>query len=318
MADFRTIDVSSQIQFYYNLKELKKNYLVDALRKALTSLDIKQIDLELCNFVGSTWLKQLAMHGLRGEVIFPVPCILKTNPRLLGYYRLLYGVSRKDFYNRFGYGRFMALEERGIIPKKLELEIDNLCFALISAGKVIVDSLDTISIDIIHELQILTIGSQLRGGRNTQIGQDATGNVFGYMKELLKDYTLEITPNMIIIKNNIERKIVIRFSNDPDISITAHFETEIIPLIAIEIKGGRDISNIHNRIGEAEKSHQKAKSEGYSQFWTIIRVDMGYDKLQEESPTTTRFYNLDHIQQEGHQGHQTFKNALSSTLSVII
>jgi hypothetical protein len=34
-------------------------------------------------------------------------------------------------------------------------------------------------------------------------------------------------------------------------------------LAAIEIKGGRDYSNIHNRIGEAEKSHQKAEKQGY-------------------------------------------------------
>jgi hypothetical protein len=32
--------------------------------------------------------------------------------------------------------------------------------------------------------------------------------------------------------------------------------------VAVEIKGGKDYSNIHNRIGEAEKSHQKAKKEG--------------------------------------------------------
>ena len=31
---------------------------------------------------------------------------------------------------------------------------------------------------------------------------------------------------------------------------------------AIEVMAGQDFSNIYNRIGEAEKSHQKAKANG--------------------------------------------------------
>lgn len=318
MPDFLTIDPSSQIQFYYNLKELKKTYLFDALKNTLADINIEQLNQELSIFVDSKIIKQLAMFGLRGEVIFPVPCLLIANPHLLGYYRLLYGVSQKAFTNEYRYGRFKVLEEKGIIPERLQPEIPELCRALISTGSVVVDSLDALSLEIIHELQVLTIGSQLRGGRNTQIGQDATGVVFKYIKNLVEKYTIETTSNMILIKNNSNRKIVIKFSNDPDIEIKEHFETEIIPLVAIEIKGGQDISNIHNRIGEAEKSHQKAKLTGFSQFWTIIRVDMSYDKLHEESPTTTKFFHLNHIQEDKHPESQTFKNSLSSTLNIII
>ena len=42
--------------------------------------------------------------------------------------------------------------------------------------------------------------------------------------------------------------------------------------IAIEIKGGTDVSNLHNRLGEAEKSHQNARLLGFTQFWTIINL----------------------------------------------
>jgi hypothetical protein len=66
---------------------------------------------------------------------------------------------------------------------------------------------------------------------------------------------------MIIIQNNSGRRITIQFSNDPDIRITEHFAEDTIPLVAIEIKGGEDISNIHNRVGEAEKSHMPAVSD---------------------------------------------------------
>src|SRR5215831_11086308 len=63
---------------------------------------------------------------------------------------------------------------------------------------------------------------------------------------------------------------------------------------SIEIKGGGDLSNIHNRIGEAEKSHQKAKNEGYVECWTMVGVvDSNLDLARRESPTTDRFYHID-------------------------
>ena len=37
------------------------------------------------------------------------------------------------------------------------------------------------------------------------------------------------------------------------------------PLVAIEVKAGTDASNIHNRIGEAEKSHLKARARNTGQ-----------------------------------------------------
>lgn len=35
-------------------------------------------------------------------------------------------------------------------------------------------------------------------------------------------------------------------------------------IIAVEVKGGTDFSNIHNRIGEAEKSHQTPVLSGFN------------------------------------------------------
>lgn len=61
----------------------------------------------------------IASFGLRGEVFIPVPCVLRANPYLLGYYRLLLGLSQKETYNKGPFGRFKAMEERGEIPGKL-------------------------------------------------------------------------------------------------------------------------------------------------------------------------------------------------------
>ena len=59
------------------------------------------------------------------------------------------------------------------------------------------------------------------------------------------------------------------------------------------MKGGKDFSNVHNRLGEAEKSHQKARHRGYTECWTVVNVDnIDLDLGKRESPSTDRFYRL--------------------------
>ena len=63
--------------------------------------------------------------------------------------------------------------------------------------------------------------------------------------------------------------------------------------IAIEVKGGTDISNAHNRAGEAEKSHLKAKSRGYPEYWTIIsKSGLDMETLKRESQTTNHWFDI--------------------------
>jgi len=87
--------------------------------------------------------------------------------------------------------------------------------------------------------------------------------------------------------------------------------------VAIEIKGGQDYSNVHNRIGEAEKSHQKAKLDGYAECWTIVGVAaLGMDIARRESPTTDRFYHLDRIADATSAEAVDFRECLLSRLGI--
>ena len=64
------------------------------------------------------------------------------------------------------------------------------------------------------------------------------------------------------------QEVSIAFSADPDISVVAALSAKSSrKMLAIEIKGGADQSNIWNRLGEAEKSHQTAKLRGFTEFW---------------------------------------------------
>jgi hypothetical protein len=94
-------------------------------------------------------------------------------------------------------------------------------------------------------------------------------------------------------------------------------EAEARNLVAIEIKGGRDNSNIHNRIGEAEKSHQKARNDGFVECWTIVGIsDLNMELAKKESPTTDRFYHLVRLTDELSDEFNDFRENLLSRLGI--
>lgn len=96
-----------QIDFFFLLQQIKTTNLQDALKKTVRKMDITLIDMELAKLVPKNHLALLASYGLRGELVFAVPCILKQDPLLLGYYRLLLGFSKKAFYTAdFGCSSF--------------------------------------------------------------------------------------------------------------------------------------------------------------------------------------------------------------------
>ncbi|MFA6372429.1 MAG: XcyI family restriction endonuclease [Methanothrix sp.] len=307
-----------QIAFYYKLKSINDQYLYQALSDTVKHLSIPNIDKQLADFVDHESIKKVASFGLRGELFFPVPCILENNPKLLGYYRLLLGISQKEFYNKGPFGAFKRLEEHGIISQKIKPQIEPLCISLIGTAEIMIGEIDDLSLTTIRDLQILTLGPQLRGGLNTEFGKNATDKIFKLLKSLVLPYLKSETDKALIIENDSKRIVTVEFSSDPDISIIEKIGSTNRPLVSIEIKGGKDKSSIHNRIGEAEKSHQKAKGKNFFEFWTMLRVDLDYADAKRESPTTTRFFNIDHIQEPNHEEYQLFRDLLCSLLSIQI
>ncbi len=77
--------------------------------------------------------------------------------------------------------------------------------------------------------------------------------------------------NRIVVTNSSSRRITLSFGSDPDLRIQEELGAgHVHNKVAVEIKGGTDRSNAHNRAGEAAKSHQKARAQGFNDFWTII------------------------------------------------
>ena len=90
MKKLKVPEPDLQITFFHHLQEIRQTYLLSALLSTVSCLEITEIDHQLGELVSGKGLQRVAGWGLRGELIFAVPYILKENPRLLGYYRLLW------------------------------------------------------------------------------------------------------------------------------------------------------------------------------------------------------------------------------------
>jgi len=313
---FPVLTPDLQISFYHRIKIFQNSYLAEALGQTVERLNISHLDKELAQYVKSSALAKIASFGLRGEVIFPVPYLLAAKPSLLGYYRLLYGVSQKEFYRSSQLSAFKRLEERDIVPDKLATRLGDLCLSLIHTAQLLLDGIDEIDIRTVRDLQLLTLGAQLRGGQNTQLGRKATKEVFNIIEKIVHSNIIEEDSRHFVVRNAAGRKVIVAFSSDPDIAITEKMKSSTRPSVSIEIKGGTDVSNIHNRIGEAEKSHQKAKSRGFFEFWTIIGANVDLNMAQRESPTSSRFFYLSNLRNAGSSEYKSFRDHLQSVVGI--
>jgi hypothetical protein len=295
--------------------------LQQALGETVGNMEIKILDAELAQFVPAASLNKLASKGLRGELMFAVPCLFSASPRLLGYYRLLLGYSQKAFYTaEFELAGFKSMEEKGTLSKNQSKRLDELCVALVGSAAALLEGIgvDRITKELLDDLTLLTIGPQLRGGRNVQLGLAGIVKVFVAISNIVTHAAVKTEPNCIELKNAAGRRTLIEFSSDPDIIIREEIAPDVYRnIIAIEIKGGMDFSNIHNRIGEAEKSHQKARANGYNECWTVVNVDrIDLAMAHKESPSSNRFYRLSQIENQSGDEYVDFRNRVVSLTGI--
>ncbi|MDX1909532.1 MAG: XcyI family restriction endonuclease [Bacteroidia bacterium] len=313
---FPILDPSLQVDFFLRLKVVRTQYLREALSAAIAVLSVTEIDQQLATFVPADALNQVARLGIRGEQVFPIPIILEANPYLLGYYRLLLGFSQKEFYKPQHFGKLKAMEEKGKISDVQKAVLSEACRSLCGSSVLLTGKIAPFAGADIDSLQLLTLGPQLRGGQNNSYGQIAAFQVLGLIREFVQPYLTEESDTELRIASATGRDMIIRFASDPDIVIYEQLSSSMRGLISIEIKGGRDMSNIHNRIGEAEKSHQKARANGFFEFMTIINVDFDHAVLKQESPTTNHFFNLTRLLSKQSSDYQKFKELFFSILSI--
>lgn len=287
-----------QIRFAHSLQRFRSISLQRALLDTVSKMDIVALDKQLATYVPAADMGTLATFGLRAELMFAVPSVLEANPYLLGYYRLLMGYSQKEFYGRdkgFGVGHFKSMEVKGTASKAALPELHDLCVAFCAAASALLEGIGPLRVsrELLDDLTLLTVGPQLRGGANNQRGTDGIDEVFRIIEAIVA-HAADVHPGVIEVHSATGRPVFIEFASDPDIIIREQMDPKHSRnVVAIEVKSGTDVSNIHNRIGEAEKSHQKARQNGFTECWTVVNVGrLDMEKARIQSPSTNRFYSL--------------------------
>ena len=298
MTSISPFPATRQISFHHLLREARGKWLLENLRKVVSELDPNELKVQLSEYIPADIQQILAAQGIRDEDVFPTPMVLEAGPMLVGYYRLLLGIGQKTFYRSgTGMGRLQKMEINGTINDRQRGILPAFCRAMsVSMSSLVRELRNDLTPRDIGELPLLTLGSQFQGGANVAIGQQATKEVFRAIIDIVGAYTETQTTQSITVINAAGRRVVISSASDPDVSIREQVGDLIRNRVAIEIKGGTDVANVHNRAGEAEKSHLKAKSEDFRDFWTIISTNgVNSDRLQAESPTTTSWFNAPEI-----------------------
>lgn len=319
MSKFRTPIPLVQVEFFKRLRELRGQVLSEALTSTVKQADTRSLDNDLHTLVEENRLKTVRSFGLTGEMVFVTPYLLKLRPQLLGYYRLLLGFSQKYFYGPGGFGVFSSMEMRNEISLKQTRLLPDLCKAINEATWQLVVGIDEhLTTEHIKELTLMALGAQLRGSYNTVIGANAERGVFDIIKLILAPRNPIINKKTITLAAKNGRSVVIEFGNDPDVRI---HETVLLgnpkKLLAIEIKGGTDVSNLHNRLGEAEKSHLKAKSQGYPQCWTLVHFKgFNLERAMTESPSTDRFFDMAEIAEPTSEQGRKFQEELKAIIGL--
>lgn len=304
-----------QLGFATLLDGARDKILLSALRKTVATLPTPEIDAELAQFASAASLSILSGYGLRGETVFPVPLVLRKTPSLIGYYRLLLGYSQKQFYtSKTGASCLRTMEVKGLLTPKAEASLEKACGAFARVGEMLVQGLGAkLSGNTLpHELALLTLGAQFRGGANNQRGSDGIKTVFAVLQRVFEKETEKTGERSLTLRTAAGKLVEIQLAGDPDVLIKSTMaDGQVRAVVAIEVKAGEDHSNIWNRVGEAEKSHLKARNDGINERWTIINdPQAATGKLQSTSPSTTRFYQLLELTDDESDSFSDFRSRL--------
>ncbi|MDQ3707486.1 MAG: XcyI family restriction endonuclease [Chloroflexota bacterium] len=298
----RPLPADKGIGLYQALLEARRLQLHPALNATVSAVGVARLNQELERLVPADALDHVASLGLRGERVFPVPALIEHAPPLIGYYRMLLGLSwLKDFTNKYGYGAWAKAERDGVLSARLRPHLDDFCVRLIEPLVLLVKSMGQFDDRDLNDLALLTLGPTLQGQRNNVIGREAAVRVFRVIRELLDEswitFDVENTQLRFVLPNHQAYEIVA--ATDPDIRLNRGIGSAAEPVLAIEIKGGGDFANAHNRAGEAEKSQIKAQQEGYQHRWTMIQMGtLPRATFDTETPTSTAIFEFTEVVQQ--------------------
>lgn len=212
-------------------------------------------DKEKLNISESAWNK-IIHRGIKPIMVFVHPDVLKSNPKRVGYYRMLSMVSQKSMSKvRLSVVSFEVGRSHGknnLLLTNMPRHLNKIISALIEFDDVIND----------REFDLwrgMAAGSQAQGSWQNAKGNRAEILIKDIVYKRIKEKRL-ILSEKIQGKNkfiNLKDKRVFILGSEPDIGI---YLQDLIQM-AVEIKGGIDTAGVLERFGAALKSLQRAKQD---------------------------------------------------------
>ena len=226
------------IGLYTRLLNARRTMLQPALNVAVKAVGVAAIDADLQRLVPSGPLDHLGSLGLRGERVFPTPVVLGQAPPLIGYYRMLLGISRKEFRQpgRLGYGAWEAAERDGRLSVGLSAQLDEFCRQLIQPLAALVFAMGQFDDRDLNDLALLTLGPTFQGGRNTVIGAAAAVDALRALRTLVTGVIALDSPGVLRFQAPAGRMFQMIAGADPDIAVSAGAGNQAVPFLAVEVK----------------------------------------------------------------------------------
>lgn len=194
--------------------------------------------------------------------------LIRENPRLIACCWFLLGYSQKEFFtSTTGASIFKAGETKGVLSVSADAGLEGLCAAFNQAASVLLTGIGVEARrELLDDLSLLNPWAPVARRHKQQAGngRHCAGVGTGTVHAIVKPAIVRADTRSIVIRNAAKREVVIKFQPGSRIWLfgNAWRKGGVANVVAIEIKGGTDYSNVHNRIGEAEKSHRKARAEG--------------------------------------------------------
>ncbi|MBO2007076.1 XcyI family restriction endonuclease [Serratia marcescens] len=245
-----------QIDFAFALKRFRAVYLQSALLETVRDMDIAELDKQLAEYVpGRLGDLRSTACGLN----CCSPCLPSRGESLpAGLLPAADGLQPEGVLRARQRLRCRLLQVdggKGKTSKTAAADLPDLCVAFCATASALLAGVGLLRVsrELLDDLTPLTVGPQLRGGANNQRGTDGIVQVFEIIREIVAHAAAEVRESAIEVNSATGRPFLIEFAPDPDIIIREEMEHQHYRnVVAIEVKSGTDVSNIHNRIGEAE------------------------------------------------------------------
>ena len=260
-----TLDQFAKSQFFH-----QKLHELGLLKIAYELENIKgeelEWDSESLNITTDAW-KKVIHRGIKPIRVFAHPEVLRQNSKRTSYYRMLAMVSQKSMGNvglnakKYEDGRNYSSYDEAL---RISAHLNSIISTLVEYD----EGIDDREFDLWRGM---AAGSQAQGSWGNVKGEDAEVAIKELVEKRVKDKGLVVQEASHGKSKTLELNDgrILAFAPEPDIGIYED-EVDMLPEVAVEIKGGIDPAAALERFGASLKSLRRIKQENENSITILM------------------------------------------------